>query len=60
MEDVVYEYYKFLHRTLDWRAMNIGADVDYYFIQVKFEIELMAEKRETLTTILLDVIGKKQ
>ena len=40
--------------------MNIGADVDYYFIQVKFEMELMAEKRETLTTLLLDLIGRKQ
>ena len=40
--------------------MNIGASFDHYFIQVEFEMELMAEKRETLTKLLLDLIGKKQ
>ena len=54
------QYYKFLHRTLDWRAMNIGVSIDHYFVQVEFEMELMAEKRETLTKLLLDLIGKKQ
>ena len=40
--------------------MNISAGIDHYFIQVKFEMELMADKRETLATLLLDLIGKKQ
>ena len=40
--------------------MNIGVSIDHYFVQVEFEMELMAEKRETLTKLLLDLIGKKQ
>ena len=40
--------------------MNSTAVIDNHFIQVEFEMELMAEKRETLTKLLLDLIGKKQ
>ena len=40
--------------------MNSTAVIDNHYIQVEFEMELMAEKRETLTKLLLDLIGKKQ
>ena len=54
------QYFRFLHQILDWRAMNSTAVIDNHYIQVEFEMELMAEKRETLTKLLLDLIGKKQ
>ena len=56
------QYFRFLHQILDWLAiaMNSTAVIDNHFIQVEFEMELMAEKRETLTKLLLDLIGKKQ